>query len=111
MIEVLRYIGLIGQGSQGKNFREYYEDYEALIIRVNGKEHYVLHKRYVYYSKSGAIEEKHSKVEFSRLEELISAFVNLGIDSSLRLRWVETDPNCGYNLPKKAWEEAYAKRF
>jgi len=114
MIKCLGYIG-----GQDEDLGGYCE---PLIIRVNGEEHYVLHEMHTYreqikipdypYSRFGDIKSKHSKVEFGRLEELTSEFdkvkARLGIDSSLP--WVETDSNCGYDLPKEAWKEAYAKR-
>jgi hypothetical protein len=105
MIESLGYIG-----GQDEDLGGYCE---PLIIRVNGDEHYVLHEMHTYRDSADEdkIKAKHSKVEFGGLEELTSEFdkvkARLGIDSSLP--WVETDSNCGYDLPKEAWEKAYAR--
>jgi len=115
MIEALGYVG--GQDEELGGYCE------PLIIRVNGEEHYVLHEMHTYYeqikipdypySQSGDIKAKHSKVEFSRLEVLTLEFdkvkARLGIDSSLP--WVETDSNCGYDLPKEAWKEAWKEAY
>jgi hypothetical protein len=88
---------------------------EPLIIRADGKEHYVLHEMHTYYAsfEPPVIKAKHSKIEFDSLDELTAEFKKvqdrLGIDSSLP--WAETDSNCGYKLSKGAWEEAISRRL
>ncbi len=105
MIEALGYIG-----GQEEDLGGYCI---PLIIRVNGQEHYVLHEMHTYRDPADEdkIKAKHSKIEFGQLEELTSEFAKvkarLGIDPSLP--WVETDSNCGYDIPKEEWEKAYVR--
>lgn len=95
---IIEYLGYIG--GQDEELGGYCE---PLIIKINGEKHYVLHEMHTYFEsfKTRAIKAKHSKVEFETLEELVSAFQwvqeNLRIDKSLP--WVETDKNCGYDIP------------
>lgn len=105
LIEALGYIG-----GQDEDLGGYCE---PIIIRVDGQEHYVLHEMHEYrdFSDENRIKATHNKVEFGRLEELISEFdkvkVRLRIDFSLP--WIKTDSNCGYDLPEEAWKEARAR--
>ena len=97
MVEILGYIG-----GQDEDLLGYCE---PLIIRVSGKEHYVLHEMHTYRDSADEdkIKAKHSKIEFGKLEELTLEFekvkARLGIDRSLP--WIETDSNCGYDISKE----------
>lgn len=102
MVEALGYIG--GQDEELGGYCE------PLVIRVHGREHYVLHEMHTYRDPADEIKAKHRKVEFNRLEALVDAFKKveerLGIDKSLP--WAETDPRCGYGISEEEWEKARA---
>lgn len=106
---VIEYLGYIGGDDDGQG------GYcEPIIIRTEGQEHYILHEAHTFSDSLNRsdIKMKHSKVEFSKLEELTSAFervkARLTIDHSLP--WIETDSSCGYTIPHEEWEKAH-RRF
>lgn len=92
---------------------------EPLIIRIDGREHYVLHEMHTYrnWTYKGVlksvpkIKTKHSKLEFGNLEELMKEFKRveerLGIDMSLP--WADTDSRCGYDIPQEEFVKVYRK--
>ncbi len=79
---------------------------EPLIIRVDGKEHYVLHEMHTYNDSSDGdkIKAKHSKLEFESLEKLLKEFkkIEKRLEIDRALPWEETNANCGYKLPKNS---------
>ncbi len=86
------------------------------VLRVNGKEHYVLYEVHTYrdgkdinpQAGNERIKAKHSKLEFKTSVEMMFEFAKvqrrLGIDR--KLPWIETDRFCGYNIPNKEFKDA-----
>jgi hypothetical protein len=100
-VEILGYMG-----GQDEDLGGYLE---PMIIRVGGRENYILHLMIQYRDESDINEKtgfpkinpEHKKIEFGKLEELTEAFKSaesrLGIDKSLG--WKITDSTCGYGVP------------
>lgn len=75
---------------------------QALIVRVNDQEKYVLHSM-SQYGDGKEIRDEHKKVEFSTRRMLKRTFERtkerLGIDKTLK--WEPTTPTCGYEIAEK----------
>lgn len=108
LVEQLEYAGGQDEGLGGYC--------EALIIRVDGEEKYVLHRmgqEITGEDKEGKsiIIANHEKIEYKNKKEMLKNFP-YGSDSIFKgAKWEKTDRTCGYKIPIKEFNDAHERRY
>ena len=91
---------------------------EALVIKTDGAEKYVLHRMYLHESgqdENGLptnVDPVHEKIEFQTKQELINAFpFTPNSTFSKQKNWEKTNRACGYQIANTAFETAQRERY